>query len=41
MTLVRYSGRATQRNERGRAIRGRWFLESDIEGYSFPQWVDA
>ena len=40
-TLVRYSGRATKRNDRGRAIEGRWFLEVDVPGYSFPEIVNA
>jgi hypothetical protein len=40
-TLVSYSGRATQRSERGRAIRGKWFLEDDDPDYLFPQFVDA
>lgn len=39
--LVRYSGKATERNERGRAVRGKWFLEDDVDGYAFPEFVDA
>lgn len=39
-TLVRYSGRATERNDRGRAVRGKWFLECDT-GYNFPEFVEV
>jgi len=40
-TLVRYSGRATKRDDRGRPISGKWFLEEDVPGYSFPEFVEA
>lgn len=40
-TLVKYSGKPTERNERGRAVRGKWFLEEDVPGYSFPEFVIA
>lgn len=40
-TLVRYSGKSTARNDRGGTIGGRWFLEDDVEGYSFPQIIDS
>lgn len=40
-TLVRYSGKPTAWNDRGGAIHGRWFLEIDVEGSTFPQIVDA
>jgi hypothetical protein len=39
LTLVRYSGKPSRRDERGAAVEGQWFLEVDEPGYGFPERV--
>ena len=41
LVLVRYSGKRVCVDRAANTWRGRWFLETDVEGFTFPEMVDA